>query len=236
MNKTINTKFMSWDGSYDPETKALNQGVEVLSDSELLGLVLRTGTKETSAVGIASMLLSYRDRQLYNLCDLSISELMKFDGIGKVKALQLKAIAELSKRIAQSSLRKDIHFDDADSIAEYYMSRMRFEHQEVLIVALFDTQGNFLEDNTISRGTLNYAVFSPREIFSYAIRCMGSYVIMLHNHPSGNPKPSEHDIHATEDIYRCGDVLGIPLLDHIIIGDNNYYSFHQSGYFDSLDH
>lgn len=235
MNKQQNSKFMSWDGSNDPQTKALKHGVECLSDSELLGLVLRTGTHEISAVGVASRLLSHRGRQLFNLCDLSVSEMMGFEGIGKAKALQLKAIAELSKRIAQSGLRKDIDFSDANSIAEYYMPQLRFEHQEVLVVALFDTHGRFLEDRTVSKGTLNFAVFSSRDVFSYAIRSMASFVIILHNHPSGDPKPSENDIAATGDIYKCGQMLGIPLLDHIIIGDNVYYSFHQSGYFDSID-
>ena len=213
----------------DPERKALQHGVSTLTDSELLGLLLRTGTPEKSAVGIAAEILAIGNGQFHNLYRLTLKQLMAIPGIGKVKALQLKTVAELAKRINAEPLREKIRFDDAASVADYFMVRMRREPQEVVVVALFDAHGEFMEDEMISRGTISHAVFSPREIFSYAIRGMASFIIILHNHPSGDPTPSEADIESTKKLELCSEFLGIGLLDHIIIGDHVYYSFLNEG-------
>ncbi len=218
----------AWDGCMDPDKKASGAlGMESLSDSELVALVIRSGTKDKTALQLASELLSVGGGQLLNLHSLGVAEMMKLDGIGKVKALQLKAVAELAKRLTLADRKQQIVLDTPRTIANYYMERMRHEPQELLFVALFDTQGHFMEDALVSKGTLTYAVFSPREIFSYAVRKLACFVVILHNHPSGSPEPSEEDNSATKRIAACGKLLEIPLLDHIIIGDNVYYSYRE---------
>lgn len=217
----------AWDGCMAPESKAISRGLESLSDSELLALVIRSGTKGKTALQVCSELLAVNNGQLLNLYELDVNDLITLDGIGKVKALQLKAIVELSKRLVQTSLLQQVRMDDPKTIAHYYMEQMRHEKQELLFTALFDVKGRFIGDRMISKGTISYAVISPREIFSFAIRQLAGYIIILHNHPSGLPQPSTLDDDTTQRIAKCGELLDIPLLDHIIIGDNIYYSYRE---------
>ncbi len=216
-----------WDGCLTPEEKAITKGVESLSDSELLALVIRSGTRKKTAVQVCCELLAINHRQLLNIHELDVNDLMNIDGIGRVKALQLKAVSELSKRLVKTSFHRLLDMDAPETIARYYMEQMRHEQQEVLYTALFDIKGHFISDKMISKGTVNYAIISPREIFAFAIRQMAGYIIILHNHPSGSPQPSDRDNEATERIAKCGALLDIPLLDHIIIGDNIYYSYRE---------
>ena len=219
-----------WDGVLDPETKAFDCGVETLTDSELIGLILRTGTKERSAVQLSQEVLRHNGRQLDNLIDLSLAELMAFEGIGRAKAVQLKAIGELCMRLSQRRItRRGRIFVAPDEIADYYTPRMRYEKQEILTVIMLDAKGRFIEDRAVTKGTLQYTVFSPREVYLYAIRAMARCIILLHNHPSGDPSPSKDDEDSTEQMMLAGELLGIPLLDHIIVGDGKYYSFMEHG-------
>lgn len=215
----------AWDGCMEPEKKGLRYGLEHLSDSELVALIIRSGTRNKTALQLASELLSIQGRQLLNLYELSMNDLVAIEGIGKVKALQLKAVGELSKRIAETSFRKTLALDAPSTIANYYMERMRHEDQEQVYVSLYDAKGQFLDDTVVSKGTSTYAVLSPKEIYSFAVRRMASFVVVLHNHPSGIPEPSDQDNEATQRIAACGKLLDIPLLDHIIIGDRTYYSY-----------
>ena len=227
--KKMNQREKAWDGCSQPEEKGIRYGLEGLSDSELVALIIRSGTREKTALALASELLSIEGRQLLNLYELSISDMTAIEGIGQVKALQLKSVAELSKRISEARRRREIVLDSPRTIAGYYMERLRHEHQELLYVSLFDGKGQFFGDSLISKGTSSYAVLSPKEIYSFAVQRMASYIVVLHNHPSGNPAPSDQDDISTKRIAECGTLLDIPLLDHIIIGDRTYYSYREEG-------
>lgn len=212
-----------------PYEKFLSQGVEFLSDAELLAIILKTGTKEESALDIARKLLQGNHNNLLNLYDLSYRDLMNFSGIGQVKAIQLKTVAELSKRIAKTCSGYTLQLDTPSSIATYYMEQLRHEKEELLVCAFFDSKCNFLGDVNISKGSVNYAYVSPRDIFLQAFDFKAVLFVMIHNHPSGDPSPSEDDMHITYRIGKGARILELQLADHIIIGDNEYYSFKENG-------
>ncbi|MBQ7677545.1 MAG: DNA repair protein RadC, partial [Lachnospiraceae bacterium] len=217
-----------WDGVVDPDTKALKLGFEQLSDSELLAIVIRTGSAGHNAAELASLVLSHNGRQLLNLYDMDVAQLMRLPGIGRTKALQLKAVAEAAKRLSRSKRQPKMHFDEAASVAAYYMEQLRHEQQEKLIASFFDAKGAFIGDACVSIGSLSRAIVSPRDIFRTAIRNNACFVSILHNHPSGDPTPSGEDDEATRRVAACGSLLDIPLLDHIIIGDNTFFSYYES--------
>ena len=212
-----------------PYEKFLSQGMDSLSDAELLAIIIKSGTKEESSLDIARRLLQGNHNNLLNLYDLSYRDLMKFSGIGQVKAIQLKAVAELSKRIAKTNSGYTLQMDTPAFIANYYMEQLRHEKEELLICAFFDSKCNFLGDVNLSKGSVNYAYVSPREIFLHAFDFKAVFFVMLHNHPSGDPYPSEDDLQITYRVGKGAQILELQLADHIIIGDNRYYSFKESG-------
>lgn len=212
-----------------PYEKFLSHGEERLSDAELLAIILKTGTKQETAVDIARHILQGNHNNLLNLYDLSYRELLQYPGIGPVKAIQLKAIAELSKRIARTKSGYHLKLDTPSSIADYYMEQMRHHKEEMLIAAFFDAKCSFLGDIILSKGSVNYAYVSPRDIFRHAFDYEAVMMILLHNHPSGDPSPSEDDINVTYRIEKGARILELQLVDHIIIGDKTYYSFKENG-------
>lgn len=211
-----------------PYEKYLLHGEESLSDAELLAIILKSGTKTSNSLDIAREILRGNHNNLLNLYDLSYRDLMQFSGVGQVKAIQLKAVAELSRRIAKTSSGYQLKMDTPCSIADYYMEQLRHAKQEMLICAFFDSKCNFLGDAVISKGSVNYAYVSPRDIFRYAFDYEAVMIILLHNHPSGDPTPSEDDIRVTKRIEKGAGILELQLVDHIIIGDNKYYSFKEN--------
>lgn len=213
-----------------PYEKFLAAGAEHLSDAELLAVIIKSGTNGLKSVEVAQNFLNLKNRSLMNLYEVSFEEMIKIQGIGKVKAIQLKCIAELSKRIAETKYYSKITLKNAKSIADYYMERLRHEKQEYLIVCMLDTKCKFLDDAVISKGTVNSSIVSPREIFLTALRKQAVQIILIHNHPSGSPAPSMEDNLVTEKVYECGRLLGIELADHIIIGDRDYYSYREAGF------
>ena len=212
-----------------PYEKFLSQGIESLSDAELLAIILKTGTKNETSVDVARKILLGNHNNLLNLYDLSYRDLMHIPGIGQVKAIQLKAVAELSKRIAKTNRGYTLQMDTPSSIADYYMEQLRHAKEELLVCAFFDSKCNFLGDVIISKGSVNYAYVSPRDIFRHAFDYEAVLFIMLHNHPSGDPFPSEDDFQITYRIGKGAQILELQLVDHIIIGDNKYYSFKENG-------
>ena len=149
----------------------------------------------------------------------------KIKGIGKVKALQIKCIAELSRRMAKAGARKKHPFGSALEIAEYYMEDFRHSDQEHVFVMSFDTKGHLLGDKIITKGTVNQSLITPREVYLEAMHNHAAYIILLHNHPSGDATPSQEDVAITTRMAQAGSILGIPLMDHIILGNQCYYSF-----------
>ncbi|MBP5265582.1 MAG: DNA repair protein RadC [Lachnospiraceae bacterium] len=213
----------------DPYTRAWCYGPMVLTDAELLAIILRTGHGAQDAVALSKGLLEAYDNQLGKLLSSDITELMEFPGIGRVKALELLAVMELSKRIACEKRVGYMRMDCPGSIADYYMEQLRHASNEQLLVCLFDSGAHLICDTILSSGTVRSTSISPREIFSYALRHHAVYIIVIHNHPSGLCEPSAEDIALTKELYESGQMLHIPLLDHIILGDHTYYSFKEEG-------
>lgn len=222
--------------SQRPYEKCVRSGTGSLSDSELLAVILRSGTKGNSSLALADRILKLSEESPYpglaGLMHLSLRELTGIHGIGTVKAVQLKCIGELSKRIAQSSARPQISLEDPGSIARYYMEALRHEEQELLYGMFFDGANHLLGEQILTRGTVNASLITPREVFLEALRRHAVGVILVHNHPGGNPQPSRADREVTQRILEAGEMLGIRLLDHIIIGDRKYTSFYEKGILD----
>ena len=212
-----------------PYEKCLHSGPEKLTDSELLAVVLRSGTRGSSSVQLADEVLhlGQNEQGLLGIYHLSMEDLMQIRGIGQVKAVQIKCIGELSKRIATREAGKLLDFHSPDTIAAYYMERMRHLSREEMILIFFNGKNKVIKELTVSVGTVNQTVASPRELFLEALRCEAVSVLMIHNHPSGDPTPSRQDILTTKRMKEAGEFLGIPLCDHIIIGDQTYLSFRE---------
>ena len=216
-----------------PYEKFEAYGPEHLTDAELLAVLLRSGAKGISALDLARRLLSpeYSSGGLSGLYSLSIQNLQRIQGIGRVKAIQIKCLLELSRRLAKEPLRKKLSFDRPSAIAEYYMEDFRHMEQEQMLLLMLDTKGNFLGEVLVSMGTVNASLVSPREIFLKALSFHAVSIIMLHNHPSGDPTPSEEDMLLTARIRYAGELIGIELLDHLVLGDRKYISFREQGFF-----
>lgn len=209
-----------------PYEKCWSSGAGSLTDAELLSIILRTGSRGEPALDLSRKLLSLAGQEgLLGIYHISLAELTKIKGIGKVKAIQLKCIAELSRRMAKQQAGRSLVFTDPDTVADYYMEDFRHEEQEKLLLIMLNSKGKLLGEEVISQGTVNATLISPREIFLCALRYHAVSVIILHNHPSGNPQPSQEDLVLTRRVRESGELLGIELLDHIIIGDHQAVSF-----------
>lgn len=214
-----------------PYEKCAQQGAHVLTDAELLAVIIRTGTKDSTAANLANEILAMHPvyKGIAGLNFLTHKELMKVNGVGPVKATQLLCIAELSKRIAKTVNKDNIRFDSPSSIADYFMEETRYLTREQMILLLFDTKNRLLKELIISIGTVNASLASTREIFVEALRYEAVYFILVHNHPSGDPTPSPQDIAVTKRIQQAGELIGINLEDHIILGEHRYISLRERG-------
>lgn len=211
-----------------PYEKCEQRGVASLTDIELLAVLLRSGTRNLNSLEVAKKVLYPQGRKggLIRLHDLSVAQLMKIPGIGRVKALQIICIVELSRRLAKSSVSNGPGFSSPAKIAEYYMEDMRHYKQEHMKLLMLNTKSRLLGETILSKGTVNASLVSPRDLFIEALQKNAVSIILLHNHPSGDPTPSREDILLTKRIKEAGDLIGIELLDHIIIGNNCYTSLH----------
>ena len=151
-------------------------------------------------------------------------------GVGCFKSCRLKAVAEIAKRIHETDAFSRISYDSPSSIADAYMEKMRHEPVEEVMLVMFDNKLHMIGEKCISRGTVNSAIASPREIFIYALEHHAVHIVLIHNHPSGDTTPSENDVEMTERVRNTGNIIGISLLDHIIIGDRRYTSFKEKGF------
>ena len=210
-----------------PYEKSLLLGVRALTDAELLAVILRTGSQGVSALDLAKSVLNAPAAQkgLLGLHQLTVNDLMKLHGIGKVKAIQIKCILELSRRIAKESSRAGLSFLHPSTIADYYMEDLRHSSQEQVVLMMLNAKCRLLGDKVISKGTATGSMISPREIFQEALHYQAVSIVLVHNHPSGDPSPSSDDRLLTRRVQNAGDMLGIPLLDHVILGDHSYISF-----------
>lgn len=215
-----------------PYEKCLRFGPENLTDTELLAVLLRSGTKGENALSIAQKLLhpSLFQQGILSIHQWTYEQLLKVKGIGKVKALQILCICEFAKRLAKASAGEELDFHTPSSVANYYMEDLRHRKEERMKLLLLNTRSRLIGETEISKGTVNASIVSPRELFIEALQKNAVSIILLHNHPSGDPKPSKEDILVTKKIQEAGWMIGIELLDHIIIGDNCYVSLKEQGY------
>lgn len=208
-----------------PRERMLHYGEKSLSDAELLAIILQKGTKKENALEVANRVLS--EYKLENLSDLTINELKKISGIGLVKALQIKALLELNSRI--DFVPKHLMKIKKPIDVYNYMSKALFNlKQEHFFVLCLDTKNQIVSDKLLAIGTLNAALIHPREIFKEAIKNSANSFILVHNHPSGDPEPSEEDLKISEEIMKASELIGIRMLDHIIIGNQKYWSYKEA--------
>lgn len=216
-----------------PYEKFTKYGAEALTERELLAIILRTGTKDRSATELAGEVLSLAKpprEGLLGLYDVTLEELMEIKGIGFVKAVKLKCLTELSMRISKSSAREGLVFNSPDLVAQYFMEALRHKDTECVVVVCLDAKGRMIEEKKLSDGSVRMSLISPRQIFLEALHAKAVNIILVHNHPSGDPTPSRYDKELTQNLYKLGEMMDILLLDHIIIGDNSYFSFKELGY------
>ena len=219
-----------------PYEKFEKMGPQSLTDAELLAIIIRTGTKDSNSIELGKRILSLGSKSgqangILSLQHLSLEELMEVKGIGKVKAIQLKCIAELSNRITATRYMERISLRDARSIAIYFMEKLRHERQEQLVVCMFDSKCRLLAEEVVSKGSVNSSIVPPREIFITALQKHAVHIVLLHNHPSGICEPSEQDLLVTQRLKEAGQMIGIDVIDHIIIGEDTYYSFRENQIF-----
>ena len=215
-----------------PYERCCQKGPEALSDAELLAVIIRTGSRKQTSLELAQEILLMdggRDG-IGGLCRRSLEELMAVSGIGKVKAAQLLCIGELSRRLWRSqTAREETRYQEPGQIAGYYMETLRHLEQEHVYAMFFDNKQNLIRDALLSKGTVNASVISPREVLMEALKAGAVRFALIHNHPSGDPSPSREDCLLTKRIKEAGAIMGIPLLDHVIIGDHAYISFKERG-------
>jgi len=211
-----------------PRERMLKEGPLSLSDIDLLAIMLRTGTAKVSAMELAAEILG-RFRDLRALSQATVEELSEIKGVGPVKAVQIKAAMELGRRLASMPAAERVTIRCPEDVAALVMEDLRGLDREYFLTLLLNTKNQVLARETISIGTLSSSVVHPRELFKVAIRRNAASVILLHNHPSGDPTPSREDIALTKRLTEAGGIIGIDVLDHIIIGDNKFISLKSKG-------
>ena len=210
-----------------PYEKLEQYGAKALTNAELLAIIIKTGTKDETAVGLVQKVLKLNTDEKDNLkflCDLTVEEFTKIKGIGKIKAIQLKAVCELATRINSVSSYKEKQILRPKDIAEILMERTRFEKQEILKVAMLNNKNKLIRIKEIAKGGGNFVAATIRSILNEAVKIEAAKIILIHNHPTGDPTPSKQDIEFTKNVEQASKILGIQLLDHIVIGDLKYVS------------
>ena len=206
-----------------PYEKIEMYGAGALSDSELLALIIKCGSKEESSVSLAQRILNSNDNQektLRFLQDLSMEELMKIKGIGKVKAIQIIATCELAKRMSKPIHSLKIVIKSTKDVINLVMDELRFEKREIVKLLILNSKNVLLKNTNISLGGDSFATIEPKTVLYEPIKMGAPKIILVHNHPSGDPTPSKNDYKVTDIIYECAKMFGITLIDHVIIGNN----------------
>lgn len=212
-----------------PRERLLQVGASVLTNQEIIAILLRTGSKKDSVIDLAGKVLSTFDG-LDLLKEATIEELCSIDGIGLAKAVELSAAMELGRRIHTLQTKERYVIRSPEDVLSLVMEDMRFLKQEHFVCLYLNTKNQVIFRHTVFIGSLNASIVHPREVFKEALRRSSASIICLHNHPSGDPSPSREDIDVTKRLYEAGRVLGIELLDHIIIGDRTFISLKEQGH------
>lgn len=220
-----------WPEDERPREKMLKRGVAALSDAELLALVLRTGDASAgkSAIDLGRELLEIFDGSLRDIARAELNELQQIKGLGLAKAASIKAAFTLGSRFQARRFETLEKFTSPAQVFEYFHHDMRDSRKEQFLVLLLDGKNRIARKVMVSEGSLNQSIVHPREVFAPAVRESAAAVILIHNHPSGDPNPSREDREITRRLKEAGELLGIKVLDHLIIGDGSYFSFVESG-------
>jgi len=211
-----------------PRERMLQYGAKALSNAELLAILLRTGTVSETAVSLAQRLLR-ECGSLRQLAELSLDQFLRIKGIGEAKALQVMAGIELGRRISRSAAGEKAAIRSPRDAAAYLMEDLRYLKKEHFVCLFLNTKNQVIGEETLSIGSLNASIVHPREVFLAAIRRSSAAIICAHNHPSGDPTPSAEDIEITRRLKEAGQIIGIEVLDHLIIGDGNFVSLKEKG-------
>ena len=211
-----------------PYEKLEMYGVKNLSNSELLGIIIKTGTKQATSVELAQQVLQLKGntdaKDLRFLSEISIEEFTTIKGIGKVKAIQLIAVCELAKRMSRPINSMKIKIKNSKDVANLMMDELRIEKREIVKLLILNSKNVLLKIVDVALGGGNFAAIEPKQVLVEPIKMQAQNIILLHNHPSGDPTPSQGDFQVTDRIYESADIMGITLLDHIIIGDGKFKS------------
>ena len=227
MQNTNRMHLKHWPEDERPRERLAKHGADTLSDAQLLGIIIRTGAGGRTAVDVGRDLLE-RFGGLAGLAQAGISELCSVPGIGTAKAAEIKAAIEVGRRHLKPTMA-GASFCASQDVADFYRPRLRDRKKEEFRCVLLDTKNRFLREETVSTGSLTASLVHPRETFKAAVRESAAAVIFVHNHPSGDARPSQEDIALTRRLVQAGDLLGIRVLDHVIVGDGGHYSFRDSG-------
>jgi len=227
MDRKKHAGVKSWPEEERPRERLLSHGAAALSDAQLLAIIIKNGKTGRTAMDLALELLA-KFSTLSGIDQAGIQELCSVPGIGPAKAAEIKAAIELGRRYQKPSMA-GAAFCSSGDVAGYYLPRMKDLKRETFCCALLDTKNKVIKDEVVSIGSLTASLVHPRDTFKAAIRESAAAVIFIHNHPSGDSKPSQEDILLTRRLVQAGDVLGIQVLDHIIIGDGQHYSFRDNG-------
>ncbi len=209
-----------------PRERLVKFGVSNLSDSELLAIILQQGTKDENVIDMSSRLI--QKYGLDKLSECSLKELQEIKGIGFAKACQILSLFEFNKRHSLSR-KTSSKISCAEDVFNLYSDRLRDEKQEHFIVLLLDTKNKIIGDEVISKGTLDSSIIHPREVFKPAIKNSASKIILIHNHPSGDPMPSQEDRRLTESLLEASRALGIQIMDHVVVGGGGWRSWREEG-------
>lgn len=219
-----------------PYEKMEMYGAESLSNSELLAIIIKSGTKEKTSVQIAQEVLlkslTNENNSLRSLQNITVKELMSIKGLGKVKALQIKAVCEIAKRMSVP-MKQNITIKTPENVADILMEELRYEKREIIKLILLNSKNLIIRMKNVSIGSTNQALIDIKDILQEAIICGAPKMILVHNHPSGDSNPSKEDINTTRNILEISRILGIQLLDHIVIGDGNFTSIFRKMYIDN---
>lgn len=227
LNSTISIKDLPKEDR--PRERLLNYGANHLSNQELLAILIGSGTKRESVMDLSNRILMHFEG-LHLLADATIEELTAIKGIGQAKGVSILAAIELGKRINQYKPSERYVIRSPKDGADFVMEEMRSLNQEHFVVIFLDTKNQIIHHQTIFIGSLNSSIVHPREIFREAVKRSAASIICAHNHPSGDPSPSQEDIHVTRRLVEAGKMIGIEVLDHLIIGDRKYVSLKEKGY------
>ncbi len=208
-----------------PREKLVTHGVSFLSNSELLAILLRTGTRNKSAIDLGRTIVNKFGNNINDLSQVTLEELCSIDGIGESKATQIISAIELGKRIKQTSTLRGLKITSPTDVVTFFSMELSDASVEKFVVVLLNTKNEVINWEIISIGSLNASIVHPREVYSRAIKRSAASIIAIHNHPSGTIEPSREDLAITKRLSESGQLVGIPLIDHIIIGKECYYSF-----------